>query len=890
MLRRSGVRGRGCTGGRRRVSPRLALGLLLALTLAGGLLSVPSKASGALPAGFSETVTFSGLTQPTALRFSPDGRVFVAEKSGLIKVFDGLTDQTPTVFANLSTKVHNFWDRGLLGLALDPGFPTNPYVYALYTHDAAIGGTAPRWGTPGVLSDPCPNPPGATASGCVVSGRVSRLQAAGNVMTGTEQVLVEGWCQQYPSHSIGTLAFGADGALYVSGGEGASFVQADYGQLGTPSNPCSDPAAEGGALRSQDIRTNADPAGLNGAVLRIDPSTGAALPDNPLAFNSDANARRIIAHGFRNPFRFAVKPGTSELWVGDVGWDGAEEIDIVQSTSLGNFGWPCYEGTGRQSTYDALDLGLCESLYGIANAVRQPFFAYPHDAPAFAGDTCSPGGGSSLSGLAFYQGGSYPTRYNGALFFADYSRKCIWALIGGSAADPEPFAVGAAGPVDLQVGPGGDLFYADLDGGNIVRIGFAVPQPPPDGTTFVSDMSWVSSSNGYGPVERDRSNGESAAGDGRVLTLAGVTFAKGLGVHALSEVVVSLGGSCSRFRATVGVDDEVGALGSVVFQVFADGVKLFESGVLSGSSASLPVDVDVSGRSSLRLLVGDGGGGDIDHDHADWAEARLVCGAVADTTAPTVVSVAPLAGASGVAASVRPSVTFSEAMSAGSVSASTFGLRKQGASADVSASVAYDAGSRTATLTPAAALEAGASYTARVVGGASGVKDVAGNALAADHTWTFTIAATSIRVFPSSVVRQTGTAGGGTVQSLAADDNNYYLVNSTTIGTRTTDWYGVLASVPNSLQSLAVTYKGANSRTCTQTVSIWRWTTSTWVVLATRSVGTTEVQHSALVPTGALADYISGTSGNGDVRLRIRCTTTLSFTSRGELLFADYRR
>jgi hypothetical protein len=405
-------------------------------------------------------------------------------------------------------------------------------------------------------------------------------------------------------------------------------------------------------------------------------------------------------------------------------------------------------------------------------------------------------------------------------------------------------------------------------------------------TTYISDVSWVSSSNGHGPVERDRSNGEDGLGDGGVLRLNGVTFAKGLGAHAPSEVEVSVL-SCSRFRATVGVDDEVGVNGSVVFQVFGDGVKLWESAVLSGASASVPVDVDVSGRGVLRLVVTEAGNGGA-YDHADWADARVVCGGAADTTPPVVVSVVPVAGASGVAASVRPSVTFSEAMAAASVSSSSFVLRKQGAGADVAASVVFDAVSRTATLTPAAALDAGGVYTARVVGGASGVKDVAGNALAADYTWTFTIAAAPVRVFPSSVVRQAGTAGGGTVQSLATDDNNYYLVNSTTTGTRTTDWYGALTGVPNSLKSLAVTYKGANSRTCSQTVSVWRWTTSTWVVLVTQDVGTTEVLHAALVPSGILADYVSGTSGPGEVRVRVRCTTTLSFVSRGDLLFADY--
>ncbi len=79
------------------------------------------------------------------MRFAPDGRVFVAEKPGAIKVFDGLGDTTPTTFANLRTQVNHNWDRGLLGLALDPDFPAKPFVYVLYTHDAPIGGTAPTW-------------------------------------------------------------------------------------------------------------------------------------------------------------------------------------------------------------------------------------------------------------------------------------------------------------------------------------------------------------------------------------------------------------------------------------------------------------------------------------------------------------------------------------------------------------------------------------------------------------------------------------------------------------------------------------------------------------------------------------------------------------------------
>jgi hypothetical protein len=166
---------------------RRASALLLLASLV--LLGLPGpQARAALPAGFSDTVVFRGLKSPTALAFAPDGRVFVAEKAGIVKVFDGLGDTSPTEFANLSDKVHSVFDRGMLGLAVPPDFPQNPYLYVGYAHDAPIGGTAP------VYKDTCAN------NSCHSSGRLSRLKAAGNTMTGSEEVLIEDWCADVPPH------------------------------------------------------------------------------------------------------------------------------------------------------------------------------------------------------------------------------------------------------------------------------------------------------------------------------------------------------------------------------------------------------------------------------------------------------------------------------------------------------------------------------------------------------------------------------------------------------------------------------------------------------------------------------------------------------------------
>ena len=168
-------------------------------------------------------------------------------------------------------------------------------------------------------------------------------------------------------------------------------------------------------------------------------------------------------------------------------------------------------------------------------------------------------------------------------------------------------------------------------------------QALPSGSSFLSDLPWTRASNGYGPIEKDRSNGEKKAGDGRTLTLEGQTFAKGLGVHARSNISYALNAECSKFSATVGLDDEVGNRGSVVFQVLADGKKVFDSGVLRGNSPSLSVNVPLTGVKELRLNV-TGAGDGIAYDHADWADAKLECGPVVPPPAPGPVVPPPTPG------------------------------------------------------------------------------------------------------------------------------------------------------------------------------------------------------------------------------------------------------
>ena len=618
-----------------------------ALLIAGSIIlcvTFPLDAA-VLPEFFSQEDIFTGLSRPTAVRFAGNGTVFVAQKGGQVLAYESLNDTTPTLVVDLHLKVHDFWDRGLLGLAVDPDFPVRPYLYVLYAFDAYSDGSYPRWG-PGVTpsaEDPCPFPPGSLGDGCVVYGMLSRihvdpatLQAVelptNGIVGPDEPLLFDNWCQQYPSHSIGDLLFGSDGYLYVSAGEGAAFHFYDWGQDGTPQNPCDDPpdghqtaamlnpnddlTAEGGALRSQDILTPSDRTDLDvpgrpgyvdyasfgGALLRVDVSKlpVRAPSDNPLVgLNSVADDDLIIAVGLRNPYRIANRPGTAEIWLTDVGWFTWEEINRVVDPlgNVENFGWPCYEGDDSGSNvvdvYD--DLAICQAVYddtmpeGIES--EAPFFAYHHEQQVVTGEICGTGS-SAATGVAFNHDILYPSLFDDALFFADAPRNCIWTMFADESDLPDPATreplVSAAGGqvVDLQIGPDGLLYYVDFDSGAIRRVVYENQTPsieilqPTDGAEYLendpidlqasaSDLEDGDASTGV----QWRSDLDGMLGEGATL---GVVLS--VGDHLITASISDRNGASVEESVSIGVV-------SLPAQIFADG---FESGDSSAWSSEAP--------------------------------------------------------------------------------------------------------------------------------------------------------------------------------------------------------------------------------------------------------------------------------------------------------------
>ena len=204
---------------------------------------------------------------------------------------------------------------------------------------------------------------------------------------------------------------------------------------------------------------------------------------------TDPNARRIIAHGLRNPFRFTTRPGTDELWIGDVGWNDWEEINRlpVPLGAVENFGWPCYEGAGRQAGYDGANLNICENLYAAARSgdravpcLQSQQLAWCRTRPVRPAARRWPDSSSNSPQRRTPTRPSTTTPSSSPTIPATASGSCRRART----AIPRPVRSApslqaAANPVNLETGPGGDLFYVDFDGGTIRRITYTSANQPP---------------------------------------------------------------------------------------------------------------------------------------------------------------------------------------------------------------------------------------------------------------------------------------------------------------------------------------------------------------------------------------------------------------------------
>jgi glucose/arabinose dehydrogenase len=296
---------------------RLGLDLAaLAFLVLGLVLARPTSGATTLPPGFHATLVTTQLVEPTAMEIAPDGRIFICQQRGAVRVVKNMT-LLPTPFAQVPAHQHISGDeRGLLGLAFDPGFATNHFVYLNYSFlDTNIFFHAS-------------------------SNRVTRLLADGDVAVPGSEITI---FQQEPNtskdiesyHVAGAIHFGPDGKLYIATGDGSG-----YRQFVQSFNK------------------------LYGKILRVN-ADGSIPADNPFYHAATNQNRAIWALGFRNPFTFAFQPGTGRLFVNDVG-SGYEEVnDVVRG---GNYGWPCHDGPINLSGV------CCDSC--DTNTFRRPIHSY----------------------------------------------------------------------------------------------------------------------------------------------------------------------------------------------------------------------------------------------------------------------------------------------------------------------------------------------------------------------------------------------------------------------------------------------------------------------------------------------------------------------------------
>ena len=358
---------------------------ILALVVAASFILVSARAIAAnLPTGFTEAQVGGNLSgSPTAMAFAPDGRLFVCQQGGQLRVIkNGVLLSTPFV----SLTVDSSGERGLLGIAFDPNFTTNHYLYVYYT----------------VATSPIHN-------------RVSRFTAASDTAAPGSEIVILNLdnLSSATNHNGGAIHFGPDGKLYIGVGENANGANAQ-----SLSN-----------LLGKMLRINAD---------------GTIPPDNPFYNTATGNNRAIWALGLRNPFTFAFQPGTTRLFINDVGESTYEEINDGIAGS--NYGWPITEGPTSNSAF------------------RGPIYFYGHGTNNVTG--------CAIVGAAFYNPPvpQFPSSYSGKYFFADLCNGWI-RVFDPSAGTATGFATGIVNPVDLHVGSDGALYYlARGSGGQVFRI------------------------------------------------------------------------------------------------------------------------------------------------------------------------------------------------------------------------------------------------------------------------------------------------------------------------------------------------------------------------------------------------------------------------------------
>lgn len=420
------------------------------------------------PVNVSAQQLYSGLIQPTAMEFSPDGRnLYITEQRGIVRVArDGVLQTTP--FLDFRDRVNGTRDRGLLDVAVHPNFPATPYVYLIYTYDPpevnqnathALAGPDKNGNRAGritrVTADAAANYTTIVAnSEVVLTGTASTWNNFNAFVNSTTDFnappagirpdgsnIDDFIATDSESHTVGALEFGPDGKLYASIGDGTSYNRMDPR-----------------TVRVQDVNN------LSGKVLRIDPITGAGLPDNPF-WNGNANSNRskVWQMGVRNAFRMGIDQVTGKLYLGDVGWYTWEEVNTGPAGA--NFGWPYYEGgsTGNVRTPDYQNLSQAQAFYAAGTPVERPLLAFNH----------STDGMNAIVMGDVYRGTAYPEEFRGNLFFNDLGQGIVRRAVlnaNGTVASVQTFATGAQYVTSMKVSPAdGMMYYVDLDNGTVGR-------------------------------------------------------------------------------------------------------------------------------------------------------------------------------------------------------------------------------------------------------------------------------------------------------------------------------------------------------------------------------------------------------------------------------------